>query len=672
MDLVEPTTAASDMQDTWRNQPVTAEKLRLKAKRLAVTAKENEVIRDKLAVKAKRLALTAKEKEDARNKLAVTAEKLRLKAEQLAVTAREKEKTRNKLTVKTKQLAAIAEKKESVRRNLVVTAEQLAVTAKEKEKTRNKLTVKAKQLVAIAEEKEGVRRNLVVTAQQLAGIAKEKEDARRKLAVTAEKLRLKALQLAITAKEKEAIRDMLAVTAKQLALTAKEKEDVRRKLAVTANQLAAIAKEKETVRRKLAVTAKEKDAIRDKLAVTAKQLAQTAKEREAVRRKLVVTADELRLKAEQQIKIKTELKESEVRYRRLFETAHDGVLILDSQTGQITDVNPFLEKLLGYSKSEFLNKKLWEVGAINDLKASKEAFEIIKKEGQLRYEDLPLETKSGQLIEVEVVSNSYMAGAVRVIQCNIRDITERKKLDLAKETTRLLEEERLKVASIADATHELRTPLAIIKGNVDLAMRSQLKNPKPPKSALRAIDYEIKHLSSMLSDLTLITSNKVEFKTKIAHNKINLRVLLERVIERCRTLAYKKNISITANKIPDLTIYGDKAYLEKMLANLIKNSIDYGKMDGHTEILARECKGFLIITITDDGIGIAKEDLPHVFERFYRADKFQNSGGSGTGLGLAIVKWIAEVHGGEVSVRNPENGGSVFSVSLPINAKSRQ
>jgi PAS domain S-box-containing protein len=613
---------AKEKKEVPRKAPVTAEKLRLKARRLAVTAKENENIRDKLAVTAKQLAVSAREKEDVRNKLAVTAEKLRIKAEQLAVTANEKEDARSNLAVTAKQLAGIAVEKEDVRRKLAVTAKQLAVTAK------------------------------------------EKEDVRRKLAVTAK-------QLAVTAKEKEDVRRKLAVTAKQLAVTAKEKEDVRRKLAVTARQLAAIAKEKEDVRRKLAIAAKEKEIIRDRLAVTAKKLAVTAREKEDVRRKLAVTAEELSLKAEQQIKIKTKLKESEIRYRRLFETGHDGILILNSQTGQITDVNPFLERLLGYSKSEFLNKKLWEVGAFKNVRASMDAFEIFKKGGHLRYEDLPLETKSGQQIEVEFVSNSYMAGAVRVIQCNIRDITERKKLELAKETSRLLEEERLKVESIADATHELRTPLAIIKGNVDLAMRSQLKNPKPPKSALRAINYEIKHLSSILSDLTLITSNKADLINRIVYNKVNLRQLLVRVIGRCRTLAYKKNISITASKIPDLTILGDKAYLEKMLANLIKNSIDYGKENGHTEILARESKGFIIITISDDGAGIAQEDLPHVFERFYRADKFQSSGGSGTGLGLAIVKWIAEVHGGEVSVKNIENKGSVFSVSLPLKAKAR-
>ncbi|MDP3012043.1 MAG: PAS domain-containing sensor histidine kinase [Candidatus Hydromicrobium sp.] len=405
-----------------------------------------------------------------------------------------------------------------------------------------------------------------------------------------------------------------------------------------------------------------------------KQLATTAKEKESVRKKLVVTAKKLRLKAKQQNKIETKLKESEVRYRRLFETGHDGILILNSQTGQITDVNPFLKKLLGYSKSEFLNKKLWEVGAFKNIKASREAFKIFKKGGHLRYEDLPLETKSGQSIEVEFVSNSYMVGKTLVIQCNIRDITERKKLELVKETDRLLEEERLKVASIADATHELRTPLAIIKGNVDLAMQNKSKNPKPPRSALRAINYEIKHLSNILSDLTLITSKKGELQNRIVYDKVNLRSLVTVVVGRCKAIAYKKNISITARKIPSLIILGDKVYLEKMLANLIKNSIVYGNKNGHTEILAEESKGFIIISVTDDGIGISKEDLPHVFERFYRADKSHSSDGNsiGIGLGLSIVKWVAEAHGGKVSAKNIKNKGSVFSVSLPIKADNTQ
>ena len=121
-----------------------------------------------------------------------------------------------------------------------------------------------------------------------------------------------------------------------------------------------------------------------------------------------------------------EFKNSELRYRRLFETAQDGILILDAKTGAITDVNPFLIHMLGYSRDEFIGKKLWEVGAFKDIEASKDAFKILKKKKYIRYKDLPLLAKNGKIFPVEFVSNVYMVGNEKVIQCNIRDITERK------------------------------------------------------------------------------------------------------------------------------------------------------------------------------------------------------------------------------------------------------
>ena len=120
---------------------------------------------------------------------------------------------------------------------------------------------------------------------------------------------------------------------------------------------------------------------------------------------------------------------SELRYRRLFETAQDGILILNAETGQITDVNPFLIDMLGYSKSEFLGKRLWEIGAFIDAKKSRDAYKELQKNSYIRYEDLPLETKTGQRMEVEFVSNVYLVGNERVIQCNIRDISARKLLE---------------------------------------------------------------------------------------------------------------------------------------------------------------------------------------------------------------------------------------------------
>ena len=122
------------------------------------------------------------------------------------------------------------------------------------------------------------------------------------------------------------------------------------------------------------------------------------------------------------------LKDSELRYRRLFEAAQDGILILDAETGMIEDVNPFLINMLGYSCEEFVEKKLWEVGAFRDIEASQIAFETLQENKYIRYEDLPLKAKDGRLIQVEFVSNVYLVNDEKVIQCNIRDITSRKKI----------------------------------------------------------------------------------------------------------------------------------------------------------------------------------------------------------------------------------------------------
>ena len=120
-----------------------------------------------------------------------------------------------------------------------------------------------------------------------------------------------------------------------------------------------------------------------------------------------------------------ELRASESRYRRLFETAKDGILILDLGSGEITDVNPFVVEMLGYTHSELVGKKLWEIGPFKDIPACRSAFTELQTHGYIRYEDLPLETKHGRSINVEFVSNVYTADNIQVVQCNIRDITER-------------------------------------------------------------------------------------------------------------------------------------------------------------------------------------------------------------------------------------------------------
>jgi len=187
------------------------------------------------------------------------------------------------------------------------------------------------------------------------------------------------------------------------------------------------------------------------------------------------------------------LKDSELRYRRLFETARDGILILDANTGMIEDVNPYLIKILGYSREEFVKKKLWEVGAFRDVESSKEAFEALQQNEYIRYDDLPLKTKDGRLIEVEFVSNVYLVGDEKVIQCNIRDITERKQAE--KKIQRQLE--HLTALSAIDriiaANFDLGLSLSEILVHVTMELGVDAADILILNSALQMLEFGAEH-----------------------------------------------------------------------------------------------------------------------------------------------------------------------------------
>jgi len=137
---------------------------------------------------------------------------------------------------------------------------------------------------------------------------------------------------------------------------------------------------------------------------------------------LVIARDMTKLKRSEQ-----KLKEREERYRRLFETAQDGMLIIDAETGIIEDANPFIQDILGYSKEELVGKELWKLGTFKSIIENKRRFKKLVEKGYIRYDDKPLETKDGEEVPVEFVSNTYEAGGKKVVQCNIREISERKK-----------------------------------------------------------------------------------------------------------------------------------------------------------------------------------------------------------------------------------------------------
>ena len=133
--------------------------------------------------------------------------------------------------------------------------------------------------------------------------------------------------------------------------------------------------------------------------------------------------------ANERLKVLAAFRASEIRYRRLFETAHDGVLLVDPATRKIVEANPFMTKLLGYPHRQLVGKELFEIGLLKDEVASREMFQKLKRNREVRYENLPLENRSGRHQEVEVVANLYQEDGRAIIQCNVRDITARKHLE---------------------------------------------------------------------------------------------------------------------------------------------------------------------------------------------------------------------------------------------------
>jgi len=321
-------------------------------------------------------------------------------------------------------------------------------------------------------------------------------------------------------------------------------------------------------------------------------------------------------------------KHSEVRYRRLFQKAKDGILILDTDTGKVIDANPFMSDLLGYSHEEFLGKELWEIGLFRDIEESRAAYRELQEKGYVRYDNLPLVSRSGKKVEVEFVSNVYEENRNQVVQCNIRDITGRRKTEreLAKALTFaddiigtlrepfvvLDAELRVKKAnrSFYDSFHvskeetENRLVYDLGNGQWDIpGLRKLLDDVLARNQSVH--DFEVEHSFPILGRKTMLL-NARPFPPDSKHPEL---ILL--AVEDVTVLRERADELAEANRHKDEFLATLAHELRNPLAP-IRNAVQYLGMDGLTEtdvrtardVIARQVK--VMVRLIDDLLDVSR------------------------------------------------------------------
>ena len=368
-----------------------------------------------------------------------------------------------------------------------------------------------------------------------------------------------------------------------------------------------------------------------------------------------------------------DLQASETRYRWLFESAKDGILILEADTGKIVDVNPFLIALLGYTHAEFAGKRLWEIGTFKDVAASKEAFLELQAKDYVRYEDLPLQTKDGRRIDVEFVSNVYPVNSTRVIQCNIRDVSERKRAQKTEqaaslETRKLLvetEQSRRALLSIMEdqkraeeewrhlqsqliqsqrlesigtlaggVAHEINNPINGITNYAQL-IADKLCKEDPLHEYASEIMKETERVTTIVRNLLQFARQE-----KQSYSPARLIDIVNAVSSLIRTIMQHDQIAIEINVPENLpTIKCRSQQIQQVVMNLLTNARDAlnEKYPGHDKdkiilVTAHETADHrrVRITVEDHGTGVVPEMRERIFDPFFTT-KPKNKG---TGLGL--------------------------------------
>ncbi len=374
------------------------------------------------------------------------------------------------------------------------------------------------------------------------------------------------------------------------------------------------------------------------------------------------------------------LRVSEVRYRRLFEAARDGVLLVDPRTRKIIDANPFMVELLGYTHAEFVGKELWEIGLLHDQDASRDMFWELREKHFVRYENLPLKSTSGRTREVEVVANLYEEDSQKVIQCNIRDITERKTAErelmaakneisrhaacleeiVAERTGQLRETIGELEAFSYSVSHDMRAPLRAMRGfaGILLAEHSAQLDPEGVKY-LEKISTAADRMDNLIQDLLTYTGL---VRTEVKIEPIDLDALVRQILSTYPQL-HAKDVDIQIEGVLP-GVMGGVANLTQCISNLLTNAVKFVApgTKPRVKIRAEAIGPDIRLWVEDNGIGIAPKDQVRIFNIFERVDRAVAY--EGTGMGLTIVQKAVERMGGRKGVESEFGKGSKFWIQL--------
>jgi two-component system phosphate regulon sensor histidine kinase PhoR len=325
----------------------------------------------------------------------------------------------------------------------------------------------------------------------------------------------------------------------------------------------------------------------------------------------------------------------------------DGVIMTDVE-GKVVLANQATERLFNLQEKDAIGMPLIE--AVRD----HEADEILK---------LCLSTSQTQTGQFESATSKRF---LRAIAIPIARGGPSGALLLFQDLTEVRSLQTMRRELVGNISHELRTPIAGIKAMIETLRHGAIDDKEAATDFLTRIDSEVDRLTQMVSELTELSRIETG-RAELRMSPVALNLLVQEVISQLNALAQRQQVVITADLASALpTIKADDDRIKQTLTNLVHNAIKFNHPGGSATISTTIDGEFVIVSVSDTGTGISKGDLPHVFERFYKADKARPR--SGSGLGLAIAKHVVQAHGGRIWARSEEGKGSTFSFSLPIKA----